>query len=166
MDGDPNKIDNPFYTEGRLSQNRPFNFKILGSYMLPWGITTSADFRWFSGRSYGAVAVLLSPSRVATTRSTSRSFWNPKDERKQDNSVLLNLRVQKDFLIGPVTASLIVDVLNATNEAIDYNTNIQNNIDSIYPRESTGAGETVSAFGQAYALNVPRQTRFGLRLVF
>ena len=56
VDQDPNFFNNPFYTQGVLSQSRPFNFKILGSYQLPWNITTSADFRWFAGRHYGAIA--------------------------------------------------------------------------------------------------------------
>ena len=107
-----------------------------------------------------------SSSRATATILLLPVLLEPKDTRKQPNSVVLNLRVQKDFLIGPVTASLIVDVLNATNEAIDFNTNIQNDIDAIYPRESTATGETVSAFGGAYALNIPRQTRFGLRVIF
>ncbi len=167
VDEDPNRIDNPFYTGGVLSQNRPFNFKILGSYQLPWNITTSADFRWFSGRHYGAIAYTyqLGDPRFNDPYA-SAVYLEPKDARKEPNSVLLNLRAQKDFLIGNVTASLIVDVLNATNEAIDFNTNVQNNIYQLYAQESTRRGEPVSAFGKPYSVSNPRQTRFGLRLVF
>src|SRR5262249_54363552 len=56
VDQAPNFFNNPSYTQGEPSKSRPFNFKILGSSQLPWGITTSADFPWFSGRHYGAVA--------------------------------------------------------------------------------------------------------------
>jgi hypothetical protein len=126
VDEDPNRIDNPFYTEGELSQSRPFNFKILGAYQFPWGITTSADFRWFSGRHYGAIAYTyqLNDPRFNDPYA-SAVYLEPKDARREPNSILLNLRAQKDFIIGNVTASFIVDVLNATNEAIDFNTNIR-----------------------------------------
>lgn len=167
VDGDPNRIGNPFYTDGVLTQNRPFNFKILGSYQLPWHITTSADFRFFAGRAYGAVAYTyqLGDPRFNDPYALA-VYLEPKDARKQPNAVLLNLRVQKDFLIGPVTASLIVDMLNATNESIDFNTNINNNIFGFYPRESTARGEEVSNFGKAYSVTAPRTTRLGLRVAF
>ncbi len=167
VDEDPNYFNNPFYNDGTLSQNRPFNLKFLGAYMFPWGITTSADFRWFAGRSYGAIQYNF---RIGDDRFNDPYYGGillePKDTRRQDNSVLLNLRLQKEFLIGPVTTALIVDVLNTTNAAIDFNTNIQNDINAIYPRQSTIEGEDVSAFGGAYSLAPPRQFRFGLRVWF
>jgi hypothetical protein len=168
VDTDPNYELNPYYTQGVLSQNRPFNFKILGSYQLPFGITTSADFRWFSGRAYGAIAYnyTLGDPRFNDPYAAAVHL-EPKDARKEANAVLLNLRIQKDFFFsGGVQLSLIVDLLNATNEAIDFNTNIQNDINATYPRQSTLEGQTVSAFGQPYSLTEPRQARFGLRVAF
>jgi hypothetical protein len=173
VDGDPNRIDNPYYNQGLLSQSRPFNVKVQGSYQLPFGITTSADFRWFSGRHYGAIQysyTIFTDSGAPDTRFNDpyaqAVYLEPKDARREPNSVLLNLRAQKDFLIGNVTASLIVDVLNATNAAIDFNTNIQNDINQLYAKQSSATGTPVSAFGKPYSVTPPRQTRFGLRLVF
>lgn len=168
VDTDPNYELNPFYTDGVLSQNRPFNFKILGSYQLPFGITTSADFRWFSGRSYGAIAYnyTLGDPRFNDPYA-SAVMLEPKDARKEDNSVLLNLRLQKDFFFsGGLQLSLIADLLNVTNASIDFNTNIQNDVNAIYARESTERGETVSAFGQPYSVTAPRTARFGVRVAF
>jgi carboxypeptidase family protein/TonB-dependent receptor-like protein len=167
VDGDPNRIDNPFYNTGQLSQSRPFNVKVQGAYQFPWNITASADFRWFSGRHYGAVAYSYELGDPRFNDPYAQAVYlEPKDARKEPNSVLLNLRAQKDFLIGNVTASLIVDVLNATNAAIDFNTNIQNDPYGFYAKESAKRGERVSNFGQPYSVTPPRQTRFGLRLVF
>jgi len=167
VQGDPNRIGNPFYEDGVLTQSRPFNFKILGSYQFPFGITTSADFRWFSGRHYGAIAYgyQLNDPRFNDPYAQA-VYLEPKDARKEPNSILLNLRAQKDFNLGNITASLIVDVLNATNEAIDFNTNIQNNIYQLYPKQSTASGQSVSAFGKPYSVTLPRQVRLGARVVF
>ena len=170
VDTDPNYELNPFFTEGVLSQNRPFNFKILGSYQLPFGITTSADFRWFSGRKYGAVAYnyTLSDPRFNDPYQFAVRL-EPKDERKQPNSVLLNFRVQKDFFFsGGLQLSLIADLLNLTNESIDFNTNVVNDINATYPRESVAEGHPVSSFGNIYQgyNSQPRTARFGLRVAF
>ena len=59
-----------------------------------------------------------------------------------------------------------VDALNVTNEAIDFNTNIQNNINAVYGKESAERGETVSAFGKPSSLTTPRQFRLGVRVAF
>jgi hypothetical protein len=93
----------------------------------------------------------------------------PKDERKQPNSVLLNFRVQKDFFFsGGLQLSLIADLLNLTNESIDFNTNVVNDINATYPRESTAEGHPVSSFGNIYQgyNSQPRTARFGLRVAF
>lgn len=176
VDGDPNRINNSLYTDGTLSQNRPFNFKILGAYQFPFAITFSTDFRWFSGRHYGAIAYtynMLDPNTGAPdTRFNdpyaSAVLLEPKDARKQPNSVLLNFRVQKDFFFGGVQLSLIADLLNATNESIDFNTNIVNDVNGFYPRESTAEGKTVSSFGNIYQgyNSQPRTARFGVRAAF
>jgi hypothetical protein len=170
VDTDPNYILNSFYTDGVLSQNRPFNFKILGSYQLPFGITTSADFRWFSGRAYGAIAYSY---QIGDPRFNDPYYsavrLEPKDARKQPNAVLLNFRVQKDFLFnGGLQVSLIADLLNLTNESIDFNTNVVNDINATYPRESTAEGHPVSSFGNIYQgfNSQPRTARFGLRMAF
>jgi hypothetical protein len=174
VDGDPNYIINPYYTKGVLSQNRPFSFKVLGSYQFPYNFMASADFRWFSGRAYGATESCFAiPGCASPAPGVSPdSFYlspriEPKDARKQENSVLLNMRAQKDFLFsGGLTASLIVDVLNITNSGIDYNTNVQNDVNAIYPRQSQINGSAVSAFGGPYALNPGRTLRLGARLTF
>ena len=177
VEADPNRILNPYYTDGTLSQNRPWNFKILGAYQFPYAFTFSTDFRYFSGRSYGAIAYtyqMLDPNTgQPDTRFNdpyaSAVYLEPKDARKQPNSVLLNFRVQKDFFFsGGIQLSIIADLLNATNSSIDFNTNIVTDVNAIYPRESTAEGKTVSSFGGIYQgyNSQPRTARFGLRVAF
>ena len=168
VDTDPNYELNPFYNQGELSQNRPYYFKLLGSYRLPYGFIFGADFRYFSGRPWGAIDYSFA---IGDPRFNDPYYQGvllePKDARTTPSSTLLNLRAQKDFnFANNVTLSLIVDVLNVTNDPIDYTTNIQNNVTAIYPRQSTIEGQPVSAFGQPYQIAPPRTTRLGLRLVF
>ncbi len=167
VDTDPNYELNPFYTDGELSQNRPYYFKLLGSYRFPYAVTVGADFRVFSGRPWGATVPNF---QIGDPRFNDPYYGTinlePKDAQMTDGSVLLNMRAQKDFNFNSVTVSLIVDVLNVTNAAIDYNTNFYTDIYDFYPRQSTIEGEPVSSFGQPYSISQPRTTRLGLRVVF
>jgi hypothetical protein len=168
VDTDPNYELNPFYTEGELSQNRPYYLKLLGSYRFPFAFTLGADFRYFSGRPWGAT---VPNYQIGDPRFNDPYYGTillePKDAQMTDSSVLLNMRAQKDFnFANNVTLSLIVDVLNVTNAAIDYNTNFYTGINDIYPRQSTLEGQPVSSYGQPYSISQPRTTRLGLRLQF
>ena len=52
------------------------------------------------------------------------------------------------------------------NTQYDSNTNILNDINGTYGRESARRGTAVSSFGKPYSLTAGRQTRFGLRVEF
>ena len=169
VDTDPNWEKNPFFTKGNLSQNRPWNFKVRGSYTFPFNLTTSADVRWFAGRAYGAQDYCYQIPDAAWCNDPYFSYGvllEPKDSRKEDSHALVNLRLAQDFKLGGTILTASLDVTNALNAAIDFNTNIQNTVSATYPKESAEQGKTVSAFGKPYAVTRPRQLKFGLRLSF
>jgi hypothetical protein len=165
VDANPNFVENPFYTEGSLSQERPWHFKTRGVYELPLGFEAGWDFRWFAGRRYGATDYCFNIPECNDPNQFT-VLIEPRDARKEDASALLNLRFAYNFSLGPTRGTVSVDALNVTNEPIDFNTNIQNNINSVYGRESAEQGSIVSAFGQPYEVSDPRQFRLGIRFAF
>jgi hypothetical protein len=155
-DGNPNIEQNPFETDGPLSQERPWNVKLQASYSFPFGLTAGGDFRWFSGRAYGAQDYCFNIPEC----NDPYYFYiriEPRDARHEDDHTFINLRLSQDIKLGGGLLTAAVDVLNATNEAIDWNTNIQGNINSVYSKESGEQGELVSSFGQPYSVANPRQ---------
>jgi len=169
VDTDPNWEKNPFFTKGNLSQNRPWNFKVRGSYTFPFNLTTSADVRWFAGRAYGAQDYCYQIPDADWCNDPYYSYGvllEPKDARKEDSHALVNIRLAQDFKLGGTILTASVDVTNATNAAIDFNTNIQNTVSARYSKESAEQGKTVSAFGKPWSVASPRQFRLGLRVSF
>jgi hypothetical protein len=167
VDTDPNYEQNPFYTEGSLTQEQEWQIKLRGTYLLPYQFQVGWDLRWYSGRPYGAVQYgWLIPEN-------NDPYYNygvliePKDARTREDGTMLNLRLGKDFSLGGSSAlSILVDALNVLNEQIDVNTNVQNNIDAVYGRESDEQGELVPAFGKPYSLARGREYRIGVKYVF
>jgi hypothetical protein len=167
VDGDPNYYKNPFFTNGSLSQERPWNFKVRGSYTFPFNLTAAADVRWFGGRPWGAIAYNYEiPESGANDPYQRGVLLEPKDAHREGSHALVNLRLAQDFKLGGMMLTASVDVTNAFNAAIDPNTNIQNDIGAIYSLESAKEGKQVSAFGKPYGLVAPRQYKLGLRLSF
>jgi hypothetical protein len=83
----------------------------------------------------------------------------------------LDLRIQKDFSLGgEALASVIFDVLNATNESIGVGTYFSTNVQDTYPKESAERGETVSSTGKTSQWSAdsapPLTIRVGFRVAF
>ena len=165
VDTDPNFEQNPFYTQGPLSQERPWQLKTRGAWTAPMGFEVGWDLRYFAGRRYGAVDYCFNIPGC-NDPNTFTVQLEPRDARKEKNSKLVNLRLAKNFNLAKMQATISVDALNITNEAIDFNTNIQNNINATYAKQSTKQGSSVSAFGKPYSLTTPRQFKLGVRLAF
>jgi hypothetical protein len=90
----------------------------------------------------------------------------PLERRRNGSKTVCNTRLAQDFKLGRTILTASVDVTNAFNAAIDFNTNIQNNVSACHAKESAEQGKTVSAFGKPYSVTTPRQFKFGLRLSF
>ena len=166
VDTDPNFERNKFFKEGALSQEQPWQIKLRGNYALPARFAFGWDYRWLRGRAYGAIQYCYTTGIDGCDPFDRGIPLEPKDARREPDANLLNLRLSKEFGFGPVTVTGVVDVLNVFNKQYDANTNIQNDINATFGRESAQEGHTVSAFGKAYSLAPGRQTRFGLRVEF
>jgi hypothetical protein len=166
VDTDPNWEQNDFFTQGALSQQQEWQLKFRGTYLLPYDFQIGWDLRWYSGRPYGAVQYAWTIPDL-NDPYYQQPLLEPKDARERDDGTMLNLRLGKDFNLGGSSAlSILIDALNVLNEQIDVNTNVQNNIDAVYGRESEEQGEPVSAFGKPWSLARGREYRIGVKYVF
>jgi hypothetical protein len=170
IDTDPNYEQNPFYTEGQLKEARTWQFKLQASYQFPWQIFGSLNFRWLSGRPW-AMENYQYAIPGANDPYYSTVLLEPKDARTQPSVTNLDLRIQKDFSFGKdVLASVILDVLNATNESIGVSTYFSTNVQDTYPKESAEQGETISSTGKVSQYSAdstpPLTMRIGFRVAF
>jgi outer membrane receptor protein involved in Fe transport len=161
----PNFEQNP-WSDGHLSMEREWVFKLNGGYEFPWRIHFNFDYRYLGGRPWGATTDYF---RIPGGNDFyyREVLLEPRDARRQGKSNLLNLRLGKDFEIGPVTVTAMADVLNVFNDDasdVTYSNNF--NINATYPFESAERGAIVSAFGKPAHIQRPRETRLGLRVTF
>ena len=155
QDTDPYFTENPWQW-GHLGYERPHQFKLLGTYLLPWDIMISADFRLLSGNPW-------STGVPQWMTGAYRAQWGgvmiePRGVRRHPWSKYLNARLSKSFRMKSAQLEFILDVLNVFNSdhALYYYTEPY----AAYPL----SGE--KAFGKPQELSPPRRARLGLRLTF
>ena len=89
--------------------------KINGSYHLPWGIIVGASLNWRSGRPYNRIDPNLPYEARNFGGYTNQYFLDPRGSHRMGSAWWLDLRLRKDFEIGPTTLSLTADAFNLTN---------------------------------------------------
>ncbi|MFQ5917935.1 MAG: hypothetical protein ACE5I0_09020 [Candidatus Binatia bacterium] len=156
-DNDPYYTQNPIHW-GPLMWDRPHQFKLLGSYLLPWGLSVSGDLRVLSGRAWHSKVSL----------STADTFYRPgshfvtleqRGNRRNPTIWNFNLRLSKSFILGGFSnLEFIADVLNVFNkdDGMAYYTEPF----AIYPLSQE------KAFGKPTSLYAPIHLRLGVRWTF
>jgi hypothetical protein len=106
---DPNDLTN---ATGRLPNDRPHAFRLMGSVTLPrTGIMLAANLQHFSGKPWAATTVQRLP------QGDQRILIEPRGSRRLPSQSLLDLRVSRPIQIrGVATVDLMLDVLNLLNE--------------------------------------------------
>ena len=122
-----------------------WNYKIIGQYIFPLGISTSASWKVQSGRQWGRVMSVRLPG--AGTESVR---VEPVDSNRAPTVSILDLRLAKKFNIRAARFEAMVDVFNAMNSGTVVNF-----------RTTTGA-----TFREVLAILDPRIVRFGVRFDF
>jgi hypothetical protein len=122
-----------------------WNYKVIGQYIFPLGISTSASWKVQSGRQWGRVMSVRLPG--AGTESVR---VEPVDANRAPTVSILDLRLAKKFNIRAVRLEGMVDVFNALNSGTVVNFR-------------TTSGNT---FREVLAILDPRIVRFGVRLDF
>jgi hypothetical protein len=140
---DPNNLTNAY---GRLANDRPQMFRLMGSFDVPHtGLTIAANMQYLSGKPWAAT------TQVSLIQGDQRIFLEPRGSRRLSSQSLLDLRVSKRIRIGGAgSIDLIADVLNALNSTAD---------------EAIASDNLFSAtFGQPTVFVDPRRAMLGARV--
>ena len=140
---DPNNLTN---ARGRLANDRPHIFRIMGSVDVPrTGLVVAANFQHFTGKPWAA------STRVSLPQGDQRILLEPPGSRRLSSQSLLDLRVAKPFRVGGVVRlELLVDVLNVLNDTAE---------------EALATDNLFSpTFGQPTVFAYPRRVMVGARL--
>ena len=109
---DPNDLTN---ATGRLPNDRPHAFRLMGSVTLPrTSIMLAANLQHFSGKPWAAT------TQVSLPQGDQRILLEPRGSRRLPSQSLVDLRVARPFQVGGVgTVDLMLDVLNLLNETAE-----------------------------------------------
>ena len=155
IDTNPNYTENPLVW-GKLRYDRTWQFKVLGTYALPWGIQVAGDAHVLSGvawtptisSNFTGLNFPMSDTLLLEKRGSERAPW----------TWYFNFRLSKRVQIGASSLELMADVFNVFNKA--NTAYVATEPYAIFPISGD------PAYGQAFALSDPVNVRFGLRLGF
>ena len=146
---DPNDLTN---ARGRLSNDRPHIFRMMGSADVPkTGFVIAANLQHFSGKPWAASAQVPVPQN-----QNQRILLEPRGTRRLSSQTLLDLRLSKVISAGRAgRIDLLLDVLNALNDAAE---------ESIVSDTQVTTTMANPTFGQPNAFVDPRRVMLGIRL--
>ena len=123
-------------------------FRAMGSIDVPrTGLVVAANLQYFTGKPWAATTTVVLP------QGSQRILLESRGSRRLSSQTLLDLRVSKTIRFGGVgRVELLVDVLNALNEAAE---------ESLASDNQFGSSST---FGQGSLFVDPRRVMFGARL--
>jgi hypothetical protein len=108
---DPNDLTN---ARGRLADDRPHMFRVMGTYDAPWGVAVAGNFQYFTGKPWAAT------TQVSLPQGDQRILLEPRGTRRLSSQSLLDVRVSRTFesaRFGRV--ELLLDVLNLLNDSAE-----------------------------------------------
>ena len=140
---DPNNLTN---ARGRLPNDRPHMFRVMGSVDVPrTGLVVAANLQHFSGKPWAAT------TQVALPQGDQRILLEPRGSRRLSSQTLLDVRVSRTISFGGSRrVELLVDVLNVLNDTAE---------------EGLATDNLFSPnFGQPTVFVDPRRAMVGVRL--
>ena len=137
---DPNRL-----TYNNRQDYWHWQYKFLGSYELPWGISSSASIRLTKGEPYGRTL-----NTTGLTQGTVNLTVEPIGTFFYDTVRLLDLRFAKSFIVAGTKLEGLLDIFNVSNSPAILSANNQ-----------TGA-----SFGNVLTTVNPRIVRLGVRWSF
>jgi len=151
--------------DGRVTNDRPHEFKVLGSYQVPViDVAISGYFRVLSGRNYTPFQQ-FSASLLNTTGSSNqyrRPLLEPLGSRRLPTQTQLDLRLEKAFQLGGNRFGIYADINNLFNSGTVINRLTRVPDTSVV----TPAGLVSLPFETPAALLAPRQMFVGARWAF
>ena len=151
-----------FNAEGHTTNDRPHEFKLLGSYQIPVvDVSVNGYFRVLSGRTYTPWQQFTNAElNMGTTYR--RPNLEPLGSRRYDSGALLDLRLEKVFRFGGDQVGLYADIENVTNSSLITGVLLRVPGTDV----TTQTGTVTLPFETPGSLTGPRQARIGLRWSF
>ncbi|HEX6736939.1 MAG TPA: hypothetical protein VF310_01570, partial [Vicinamibacteria bacterium] len=130
-----------------------WNYKLLGRYEFPWGVSLAASYKLQSGFNWARYVNVTLPNAGAEA-----VFMEPMDSNRAPNVHILDFRMEKAFELGGRRGKLtaMLDFFNALNS--DVTTNFR--IISVNNAAST------QRFKEVISILDPRAVRMGIRYGF
>ena len=155
LGGDPHNPNSLVNREGIVGNDSPYMFKIIGSYMLPYGILLGGNYRYQVGYPLSVnLYVRGFEQGTFTVRPDTRG------DHRHDNLSLLDLKVSKIFNIKDYKLELMLDLYNMFNSGI-----ARSRITTAGNAYKTGS--TLAAnFLDPTMIVTPRTVRVGARFTF
>jgi hypothetical protein len=109
----PNSFVNAY---GEMPYSRPILIRLYGSFRLPYQLMLSFFYMHTDGSPWARTVTVVPPAAwVAANKVTSASFSinvETPGTRRDEASDSLDLRLEKDFKLGPGTLGAYVDIFN------------------------------------------------------
>jgi hypothetical protein len=158
----PNSFVN---ARGRAGIDRAHNFKLTGSYLLPWDVQVGGNVRWLSGepitRQVGIPGLNQNPNGNTTVLA------EPRGSDTLPALFTLDLRFAKIFRVGAHTFEADLDVYNVTNENTVYAVRTNTGTTTVrYAADPSGALVTFPQYGSPTNVLGPRIARFNVTYRF
>jgi hypothetical protein len=103
------------FNEGRVQNDRPHEFKLLGTYQIPVAeVSVSGYFRSLSGRTYAGFE-RFGTSVINAPTAYRQPFVEPRGSRRLPRQNELDLRLEKNFTLGTNRFGIYADIFNITN---------------------------------------------------
>ena len=118
------------FRKGTLRGDRPHQFKLYGSYIMPWNASLGAYFVYQSGQPWEAWDVEIYRQYTSSSSDTSR-YAEPAGSRRTSSHNQLDLNYTQNFYFGGdgrYTVQLRADLFNVFDNQTGYN--IQNKVNS------------------------------------
>jgi hypothetical protein len=148
---DPNDLIN---ATGRLANDRPHILRAMATLDVPrTGILLAANLQHFTGKPWASTTVLAVPQNPE-----QRILLEPRGARRLPSQTLLDLRLSRPFHVRGVRFELMLDVLNALNDAAAEGIATDTLTTPIVAR--------VPGFGVGNAFVDPRRAMLGVRFNF
>ncbi|MBC7362134.1 MAG: TonB-dependent receptor [Candidatus Aminicenantes bacterium] len=166
--GSPNDFVN---APGRDGYDVPFQFKLFGTFNLPYGFVTSFFMRYQLGTPWARSVTIVPPADWAEEHNiVAWPVWvrlEPNGSRRSEDSANVDFHIEKEFKLPYGTIGLFADIYNLFgNRYVYYG---ENPISTWYPAdEGTNVGTyTIDYnYGRVTGISATRVFKFSVRYKF
>ncbi|MFO7691450.1 MAG: TonB-dependent receptor [Vicinamibacterales bacterium] len=154
---------------GRMEQNRPHEFKLMGGYTVPKiEVGLNAYYRAISGANYTPLALVSGSSSVLNWTGSVNINLDARGSQRLETQHLVDLKVEKEFKVDVHRFGVFFDIANLFNN--DTITSVQTRVPDraiTYFDEELGKSTSQRVkYKSPISLVSPVQMTFGVRWSF